>query len=395
MLRLPSGRHSSWGGASVRRVALPVFWVHSARMALLNLAVVAALTPAASVAAPSEVSLDRLPLVLGGEMAGEGALQEELELRLPDHAIVVPESPAEFPPAFLWIGAARSSEGVVELQVIVSDGRLYQRPLVLPTEGDRARVMAGAIANLVDGIERKRVAPTRTEVEVPELVVLEDVRPSVEPRTTSEAPTHLQEAPPEADPSPTDAGPQLAGSLHLSAGGVFAVGLGPPTALTGPVGAGATFGVAWVRNDGLLLGGGLRSMGWRASGLSVGRVRLLAHVGYAWTRESWSVVASGGPSLEPLWLGASVRQPSGGTRNSFLLVGATVSGGPRWRAWSSDGGPSVWLGPDLDVSVSAEARASPGVVFVQGAGTAKGLLRAGGLELAVAGVVELRVPRSR
>lgn len=364
-------------------------------MAPLSLAIVAALGPVASVAAPSEVSLERLPIVLGGEMAGDVTLREELELRLPDHTIVVPGSPADIPSAFLWIGAARSGEGVVELQVIVSDGRLYQRPVVLPTEGDGARVLAGAIANLVDGIERKSVAPTRTEVEVPELGVPEDAPASLDPETPSEAAKQSEDPPAPADALPTDPALWVAGSLHLSAGGVFAVGLGPPTALTGPVGAGAMLGVAWVRNDGLLLGGGLRGMGWRASGLSLGRVRLAAHVGYAWTRESWSVVVSGGPSLEPMWLGASVRQPSGGTRSSAPLFGASVSGGPRWRAWSRDGGPSVWVGAELDVSVSAEARRSPGVVFVQDAGTAEGLLRAGGLELAVAGVVELRVPRSR
>ena len=246
-------------------------------MGPLCLAMVAGLGPATSTAAPSEVSVERLPVVLAGDMASDAALREELELRLPDHVIVVPSSPADIPSAFLWVGAVRGEDGLVALHVIVSDGRLYQRPLVLPAAGDRARVAAGAIANLVDGIERKSVAPTRTEVEVPPLGLEQGGPPDPEPETVAGPGTSAEDPPPATVELPTP----IQGGLQLSAAGVFVAGLGPPTAFTGPVGAGGVLGVAWVRSGGLLLGGALRGMGWRAKGLGVGRVRLTAQVGYA------------------------------------------------------------------------------------------------------------------
>ncbi len=154
-------------------------------------------------------------------------------------------------------------------------------------------------------------------------------------------------------------------------------------------------GFSWVRGGGFLVGGSVRGLGWRGDGLSIGRVRLLARVGYVWTRESWSVAIAAGPCVEPLWLGGSVRPPGGDARRVAPLVGAALSTGPRWRAWSRPGGSSVWLGADIDVSASVEARRSPGVVFVQDAATLDGLVRAGGLELGLAAVAELRVPRTR
>lgn len=358
----------------------------------LGLAALAGIGAATSMAAPAEVSIDRLPLVLGAEMAGDAALLEELELRLPDHPIVAPASRTEIPSAFLWIGAARRGDGVLELQVIVSDGRLYQRPVVLPAEGERARVTAGAIANLVDGIERQSVVPTRTEVEVPTLGSEADA----DPQARREAPQRpQQDAPSPKDVPRVEPRPAVVGQLHVWASGAFALGVGPPRGQTGPVGAGAALGVAWVRADGLLLGGALRGMGWRAQGLSMGRIRLLANVGYAWTRKDWSIVLAVGPSLEPLWLNASVREAGGGARRSLPLFGAAASAGPRWQAWSRPGGPSLWVGADLEAAGSAEARRRPGVVFVQNAQTGDGLLRAGGLELGVSVLAELRVPRSR
>lgn len=377
-----------------RRVVCAVLWVHLSWMGPLCLAIVAGLGSAASMAAPSEVSLQRVPIVLDGEMAKDALLREELELRLPDHALVVPQSPAEIPTVFLWVGAVRAEEGMLELQVIVSDGRLYQRPLRLPGGGERARVVAGAVANLVDGIEREHIAPTRTEVEMPSLKLEEEAlpahrEPSLEQKEVPDEAARRPEARPAATAiQPTDV-------FHLSARAGLAAGVGPPTALSGLVGAGAALGFSWVRGGGFLVGGSVRGLGWRGDGLSIGRVRLLARVGYVWTRESWSVAIAAGPCVEPLWLGGSVRPPGGDARRVAPLVGAALSTGPRWRAWSRPGGSSVWLGADIDVSASVEARRSPGVVFVQDAATLDGLVTAGGLELGLAAVAELRVPRTR
>ena len=106
---------------------------------------------------------DASPLVLGGGLADDAALRSELALRLPDHALVSPEDRGALPSGFLWIEAA-PREGALELQVITSDGRLYRRTVPLPAQGDAARITAGAVANLVDGIAQRTLTPDAVDV---------------------------------------------------------------------------------------------------------------------------------------------------------------------------------------------------------------------------------------
>ncbi len=344
----------------------------------------AAVAVVLSTGAPSDPDAQRLPLVLDAGIAGDLALRDELALRLPERPILGLVSGEAPPREFLFVGVGEASSGALDLQVITSDGRLYRRRVPLPTQGDRARVTAGAVANLVDGIERRTLTPDQTEVEIP----LED--PPAEPEVPPDAEPAIETTPqPEPDPRSSEPAPP-GPALHLTLGGALALGLGPPEAVAGIVGAGGLLGAAWVRPKGLLLGGRVRALGWGEDDLCVARVQLWAQAGYAWTRGPWSVVAAGGPTVEPLSIRPAVREPSGTRRPSVPLVGLSASAGPRWRAWGRPQGPTLWVAFDLEMSVSAEARRDMGVLLVRDASTETPLLRAGGVELVPTLSLELR-----
>lgn len=337
-------------------------------------------------ASPAEQDGEQLPIVLGGALSDDATLRIELELRLPGHEIAGKDD--ALPSAFFWIGSDASAPApdAFELKVITSDGRLYRRAVSLPEQGDRARVTAGAIANLVDGIERRTVTPDETEVAIP----VEKTKAEPEP-----------DEPEEPEPEPEDsepAAPQVLQRptvpthrpLHVGVGLAVGLGLGPPAGLTGVVGVGGGVGASWVRPGGLLLGGSLRAMGWARGGVSIARVRVWARAGYVWTGGRWSAMAAGGPFVEPLWIRPDVREVGGSERTPVPLVGLAATAGPRLKLWARDDGPSLWMTLDLEAAGSGEARRDMGVLQVRTADTGDALLRAGGVELTPMVGVELR-----
>ncbi len=346
------------------------------------------------VTAPADAEAERLPILLDAGLAEDAALRDELTLRLPDRPIAIARPGDTAPPEFLWVGAESPAVGAFELQVITSDGRLYRRTVELPADADAARVTAGAVANLVEGIERQSITPDQTEVPVP---VLE---PPAKPETrevVAESETEPRAREVAAEPDAATRGePTTPDSphLHLTFGAALPLGLGPP-GLPGIVAAGGSGGAAWAGPRGLLLGGRIRGLGWSADDLSMGRVRVWARAGYVWTRRRWSVEAAGGPTVEPLWTSAVVRAPNGARRSSVPLVGLAASAGPRWRTWGRPGGVSLWVALEVELSGSAEARRDLGVLLVRDSATDRALLRAGGLEVTPTLSLELRLPASR
>ncbi len=333
----------------------------------------------------TDVGMHELPIVLDGPVRG---LKEELSLRLPGRTISTFGAPQDAPLAFLWVGTEAGTDGAFTLRVIVSDGRLYQRTVLQPPQGERARVLAGAVANLVEGIERQEVAPTQTSVPIPQ--------PEPEPTLETPEPEPDPEPEPEPEPEPQTPPdtplPEPSGALHLTVGGGLVGGLvGAAPSIAGASGA---IAVAWAARTGLVLGGEVRGSGWSADGLSVGRLRLWPRAGYAFApARGWSLQIVAGPFVEPLWLSAPVRAPAGGVRSGAPLLGGAVAAGPAVRVWQRPRGPSIWVGLDLEVSGSAEIQRSPGVLIVRDAAGEGVVARAGGVELAGMLGVQLRLPR--
>ena len=208
-----------------------------------------------STGAPSDPDGQRLPLVLDVGFAGDAALRDELTLRLPERPILG-LVPGDLPPGeFLFVGGSEIGGDALDVQVITSDGRLYRRRVPLPSQGERARVTAGAVANLVDGIERRTLTPDQTDIEIP----LEDpVQPEVPPDPEAarvEAPQPAPGAP--RSPAPARSGP----TLHILLGGALGLGVGPPRLVDAIVGAGGLLGAAWVGPRGLSFGGRVRALG--------------------------------------------------------------------------------------------------------------------------------------
>lgn len=341
---------------------------------------------AALVATVAPADVDAQPLVLGTGLADDEALRSELALRLPGHAILPPQERGRLPSAFLWIVADVPTQGAFELQIITADGRLYRRRVALPTDGDAARVTAGAIANLVDGIARETLTPDETEVPIPVVEVTQPQRVE-EPLSRSQPePDVMQTTPTPPPPAPDPP------KTYLTVGGTGVLGVGPPSSLAGFVGGGASVGVLWwAHSQGPMVGGRLRGIGRRRSGLSVGRVQVWLQLGYARSFGRWSVVTSAGPLVEPVWFDDTVRETNGRRRRGVPLVGFAAAAGPRWKVWERSDGMSLWLAADLDASASVEARRPMGVVLVRDAESGQPLLRAGGVELAPTLGVEVRL----
>lgn len=327
-----------------------------------------------------------LPVVLDDSIPGVEGVRDELALRLGGRSIVLASSPRDAPPsAFLWAGATPQDDGLL-LQVIVSDGRLYQRVVRRPPPGEEARVTAGELANLVEGIAERRLQPTRTAVAVPSLTQTKDVAPPEPTPEPSDEPP--RKTPPPPPPTQTRPRPVVA---SVWATGAWVAGLGPPADLTGTATAGAGLGGAWHHPRGLTVGGSLRAASWQRGGVRMTRARLALQVGYGWTWERWALVVRAGPHVEPLWIDTAVRRPSGPSRPRAPLFGGMATLSPRVQI-AEQSGFVLLVGPDLEVAGSFEAATPAGAVrILRDADTP--LLRAGGMELGVGLTLEARLRR--
>lgn len=324
-----------------------------------------------------------LAVVLGADARTEPGLVDELALRVAPRML----APAgETPPEpYVHIAVQALDDARVELRLVVSDGRLFTREV--PAQPDeRARVVAGAVANMIDAIEHNRLAPIETGVEVP-IVEPNEPEPEAEPDPEAK-PKPKRELEPEREPEPE---PEPDAWIGMVGGGDLSLGVGPPTAVAGLTGVGGSLGVQLLHRSGALAALDARVTAWRASGVSLLRVRLSAIAGYAWQRERFELAGALGPTVELLRIGAALVQPSGGRRPSVPLLGGRLLARPSYAVLVR---PAAQLRLALQAEVAAafEARSPAGAVQIFRT-TPEGqepIARAGGVELSLGVLAEGR-----
>lgn len=319
-----------------------------------------------------------LSVVLGADARTEVGLVDELALRVAPRALApVGETPPE---PYVHITVQPLDEARVELRLVVSDGRLFTREV--PAQPDeRARVVAGAVANMIDAIEHNRLAPIETGVEVP-VVEPNDPKPEPEPEPKPE-----HEPEPEPEPGPE---PEPAASIGVLAGGDLTLGVGPPTAVAGITGVGGSLGVQLVHRSGALAGLDARVTAWRASGVALLRVRLSAVAGYAWQRERFELAGAIGPTVELLRIGVTLVQPSGGRRPSVPLLGGRLLARPSYAVLVR-AKAQLRLALQAEVAAAFEARSPAGALQIfRPTPEGQPIARAGGMELSLGVLAEGR-----
>ena len=118
--------------------------------------------------------------------------------------------------------------------------------------------------------------------------------------------------------------------------------------------------------------------------LQVLRVRVALGGGWVLRRGRFALPLRAAISIEPVVSrGATLRDRDGVSASPRPLVGALVRGSPSVVWWLRSGRAAVRASIELEVAASMEARAKPGVVrYVEAGDAARGIGRAGGVELA-------------
>ena len=334
--------------------------------------------PASASASPPSVVDAARPfdtVILDGSTMQPEALEAELRLRLSTHEILVARADMPRPGAtFVWVLVQPGEGDAASLRLITSDGRAFTRVVEAASE-EQARVVAGAIANMVDAIENNRLAPEETGAEVPV-----PPAPPAEP-----APTPTRAASPEPPPS---ASPQPSSWIGVVLDGGIALAVGPPTDLQGLGGGIVGAGVHWVHRSGALAAAQVAAVLDRNRGYLATRARVYAGAGYAWRPSRFELLAHGGLVVAPIFVtragdASDLRTGSGTPRAAAPLVGGRVAVSPGWFVWSRADRSGLRVGVTVDASYTVEARAPAGairILHVDG-DTRTPILRAGGLEL--------------
>jgi len=285
----------------------------------------------------------------------------------------------------------------LQLEVILSDGRLYQRTITAPVDA-RERAAARLIASTLAAIEDASATPDRRDgiftppIPPPAPPTIVPVNPSIItlPATGLSAPV---QPPPEPNLSSRPGeilrrqAPELGVALELGPG----FGLGLPAAGRGLAAGGSGLRVDLRLPRGVTLAAGSRGHARRSGGLTLGRFRWTLGVGYTLRHRALELALLAGPSLETWQVtqrGAPVAYTSNSSSGASLLFGglarAALGGRLQRRRMSAR------LGAYLEFAASARSsgraaqivRADP-----QGAPTPVFVL--GGSELSVGLEVEL------
>jgi hypothetical protein len=155
--------------------------------------------------------------ILRADDLDHAALTRAIQLRSP--ALTIVRVGDEAPPAVdgelrVYIEVRRADAVHVDLTLILADGRAYLRRVDVDADAP-ARPIAGALANLIAGIEDDSVAPDRKDAPVPEALVAPRPPPT-KPEPKPAAPRKSQQP---APVQPTDDPPrwQLGPTLRLGA----------------------------------------------------------------------------------------------------------------------------------------------------------------------------------
>ena len=232
--------------------------------------------------------------ILHAEDLDHAALIRAIQLRSPTLTVVVAGEDAPSPAEGTlraYIDVHRADAVHVDLTLILADGRAYLRRVDVELEST-ARPIAGALANLIAGIEDDSVAPDRKDAPVPEALVAPPPaatpEPEPAPKPTS-APVEPAPPPPDDDPPRWQLGP----TLRLGA----TLGIAPPHPGFHGVGPGGSLDVRSPR--GLLLALDLQFLVRPLGPYSVHRTRVALGVGYALRRNSFELPVAALLYVEP------------------------------------------------------------------------------------------------
>lgn len=229
--------------------------------------------------------------ILRADELDQPALARALQLRSPRLTLVA--AGEEAPPAAAgelraYIEVRRREPALVDLTLILPDGRAWLRPVEVDPDAP-TRPIAGALANLIAGIEDESVAPDRKDVAIPQALV----EPPPEPEIVERPPAQDTTPPTPAPEPPPPPRWQLGPGLRLGA----TLGLAAPD--PGLHGLGFGGGLDARSPRGLLLALDLQLLARPLGQYLVTRTRIAVGVGYALRRGNFEVPAALLVGVEP------------------------------------------------------------------------------------------------
>jgi hypothetical protein len=299
--------------------------------------------------------------------------QSALSLRAKGVAILRHEDRPEPSKPYVFVGV-RPTPGVggsFDLELIVSDGRAYDR--TVQVEDDQAaRTIASNVSQLMAGIEDGTVAPDRSDVPIPEP---EPPRAECEP--CPEPP------PPEPEPEPRPSSHEL--GLTPALGSIL--GLGPPTDVDRFAAWGGGLGLGFRFRSGALIVADVRVSGrGHHTGYSIVRTRVGLGGGYVVRVADFEMPAVLSATIEP-WIVMSdghahgTTTPPGESESRQLLAGGAVRLSPGYRIEPSPN-VSLRVGFRVELAASWIADHDTGVArLLIGGDDPQPALRVGGAEL--------------
>ncbi len=342
-------------------------------------------TPAA---ATDEDPAKSRPILVDPSGLDELAFADELALRLPDRQLVDVDAPR--PKGELIYTAVRREGERLQLTIVLPGGDAYDQA-VDDVPGQSARVAAGGLVTLLDAIEAGRLAPSRTQVEIPEPAAPEP-EPEPEPPPPEPEPEppppEPEPLPPEPEPAPPEPprwqlGPRLAPGLVL--------GVAPRTDAPVLAAAGGAIGLSARHVRGGLIDAGLRITGRTSDGTAVVRARVAVGGGWAFRWQSFELPLVGAATIEPWWPrhggdATGLRTGSAAVDRQPLL-GALVAASPGFLLRGQrPNAPMIRLGARIEGAGSfvPDGGARTVEIGIDGADGRDATLRLGGLELSLA-----------
>ncbi len=342
--------------------------------------------------APAVVERERVEIgelrVAAGELEAE-ALQAEIRMRMPEAEVRTyrgSEGPLVEGTAFVGVDHP-PSDPRWQITIITADGAGWVR--VVDAEGVAVeRAVAIEVANLVEAIAGKAVAPNVEGARIPEDAEAEredeaEREPAIEAAPRPEAPVEsVTEA---------DAVPRL--ELDLLARGEFGIGFAGPRVAEPFAAGGGLEGIVRWRN-GALVDLDLRGSGWRAAGLGVGRVRIGIGGGYGFRSGAFDLVTALLFTVEPWFPSDALRRSDGERVSPPPLLGLALRVSPAWISKPlGRRGARMRIGGRLELAGSGNFDDGFGVPRIAPSFAPNDFaLRVGGLELGLAAELGLAIP---
>lgn len=310
--------------------------------------------PADPSASTSDVRALARPIArvwLLGPGLDQTALAEAVAARLADKQILAAGQAADPADGLAALCHVTSpGAGMLQLEVILSDGRLYQRRIAAPNEG-RERAAARLIASTLAAIEDASATPDRRDAVFdppvapsPPAILVPPIPPlaPIAESAQSPAPPDIDVSPPITTPTnpspeivmtPADDAPEpartpkprrepreLGVALELGP----SIGLGIPTAGRGLAAGGAGLRVDLRLRRGVTLAAGFRGHARVQGDLALGRFRWGLGVGHTLRRRGLELALLAGPTLETWQVtqrGAAVAYSTSSSSGASLLLG--------------------------------------------------------------------------